>query len=57
MKLYHGSTVIVKHPSVQKGRKATDFGKGFYTTINLEQALHKSFSVPPSLGLWKSGWY
>lgn len=38
MKLYHGSTVIVKHPSVQKGRKATDFGKGFYTTTNLEQA-------------------
>ncbi len=29
MKLYHGSTVIVKHPRVQKGRKATDFGKGF----------------------------
>lgn len=25
MKLYHGSTVIVKHPRVQKGRKATDF--------------------------------
>lgn len=38
MKLYHGSTVIVKHPSVQKGRKATDFWKGFYTTTNLEQA-------------------
>lgn len=38
MKLYHGSTVIVKHTSVQKGRKATDFGKGFYTTTNLEQA-------------------
>lgn len=38
MKLYHGSTVIVKHPNVQKGRKATDFGKGFYTTTNLEQA-------------------
>lgn len=38
MKLYHGSTVIVKHPRVQKGRKATDFWKGFYTTTNLEQA-------------------
>ena len=23
---------------MQKGRKATDFGKGFYTTTNLEQA-------------------
>jgi len=38
MKLYHGSTVIVKCPNIQKGRKATDFGKGFYTTTNLEQA-------------------
>lgn len=38
MKLYHGSTVTVKRPNVQKGRKATDFGRGFYTTTNLEQA-------------------
>lgn len=38
MKLYHGSTVTVKCPNVQRGRKATDFGKGFYTTTNFEQA-------------------
>ncbi|MCB6974407.1 MULTISPECIES: DUF3990 domain-containing protein [Butyricimonas] len=38
MKLYHGSTVVVKHPNIQRGRKATDFGKGFYTTTNFEQA-------------------
>ena len=38
MKLYHGSIVTVKYPSIQKGRKATDFGKGFYTTTNFEQA-------------------
>ncbi|MDY3068526.1 MAG: DUF3990 domain-containing protein [Parabacteroides sp.] len=38
MKLYHGSTVRVKRPSVLKGRKATDFGKGFYTTTSFEQA-------------------
>ena len=38
MKLYHGSTVTVKRPNIQKGRKATDFGKGFYTTTNFEQA-------------------
>lgn len=38
MKLYHGSTITVKHPNLQKGRKATDFGKGFYTTTNFEQA-------------------
>lgn len=38
MKLYHGSTVTVKHPSINKGRRTTDFGKGFYTTTNFEQA-------------------
>ena len=38
MKLYHGSTSLVKHPNINKGRKSTDFGKGFYTTTNLLQA-------------------
>lgn len=38
MRLYHGSTVVVKRPNIQKGRKATDFGRGFYTTTNFEQA-------------------
>lgn len=38
MKLYHGSTVAVRRPNVQRGRKATDFGKGFYTTTSFEQA-------------------
>ena len=38
MRLYHGSTVDVKRPNIQKGRKATDFGRGFYTTTNFEQA-------------------
>lgn len=38
MKLYHGSLVIVKKPSVPKGRSTVDFGKGFYTTTSFEQA-------------------
>lgn len=38
MKLYHGSIITVKHPNLQNGRKTTDFGKGFYTTTNFEQA-------------------
>lgn len=38
MRLYHGSTVIVRAPSILKGRKTTDFGKGFYTTTGFEQA-------------------
>ena len=38
MKLYHGSTVAVRKPSLRRGRPNADFGKGFYTTSNLEQA-------------------
>lgn len=38
MKLYHGSVVTVKNPSIRQGRSNTDFGKGFYTTIDFEQA-------------------
>ena len=39
MKLYHGSTVAVRKPSLRPGRPNADFGKGFYTTSNLEQAV------------------
>lgn len=38
MILYHGSVVEVKKPSLRYGRKKTDFGKGFYTTTQPEQA-------------------
>lgn len=38
MRLYHGSTVTVRRPSLRPGRSKADFGKGFYTTSNLEQA-------------------
>ena len=39
MKLYHGSTVVVRKPSLRPGRPNADFGKGFYTTSNFEQAV------------------
>ncbi|MCL2416905.1 MAG: DUF3990 domain-containing protein [Bacteroidales bacterium] len=39
MKLYHGSTDIVEQPKIIKGDKFLDFGFGFYTTTNEEQAL------------------
>lgn len=39
MKLYHGSTVTVRKPSLRPGRLNADFGKGFYTTSNYEQAV------------------
>ena len=38
MKLYHGSTVAVRKPSVNRGRPTVDFGQGFYTTTSYEQA-------------------
>lgn len=37
MRLYHGSTVAVRKPSIRAGRPNADFGKGFYTTSNPEQ--------------------
>ena len=39
MILYHGSTEKVEKPSYIRCRSNTDFGRGFYTTTNLEQAV------------------
>ena len=39
IRLYHGSTVAVRKPSLRPGRSNADFGKGFYTTSNYEQAV------------------
>ena len=38
MKLYHGSISIVKEPNLQILNYRTDFGRGFYTTTDIEQA-------------------
>ena len=38
LKIYHGSTVIVKKPNLEILNYRTDFGKGFYTTTDIEQA-------------------
>ena len=38
MRLYHGSIHKVERPIISRGRNSTDFGKGFYTTTNLQQA-------------------
>lgn len=38
MELYHGSTYIVDAPNLERLNNKTDFGKGFYTTSNIEQA-------------------
>ncbi len=38
LKIYHGSTFIVRQPSLEILNYRTDFGKGFYTTTDIEQA-------------------
>jgi hypothetical protein len=38
MTLYHGSSVIVKTPEIRYAVRALDFGRGFYTTANEDQA-------------------
>lgn len=40
MLIYHGSNVEVRKPSLRMSRKKTDFGRGFYTTTQKEQAEH-----------------
>ena len=39
MTLYHGSNVPVECPNLALSRKNLDFGIGFYTTVNKEQAI------------------
>jgi len=39
MILYHGSCVTVEKPNLVLSRKSLDFGAGFYTTVNREQAV------------------
>ena len=38
MLLYHGSNLIVNEPRLLAGQRPLDFGAGFYTTTNMEQA-------------------
>ena len=40
MILYHGSNLIVVGPKLIKQNRNLDFGFGFYTTTNIEQALN-----------------
>lgn len=39
MELYHGSSVIVEEPILIPQQRTLDFGRGFYTTTNKEQAV------------------
>lgn len=40
MILYHGSNVIVNEPKLISQTRTLDFGAGFYTTTNKEQAIN-----------------
>ncbi len=50
MRVYHGSTQSVKKPVIGRGRLSTDFGKGFYTTTNMEQAKRWAISKQKNAG-------
>lgn len=39
MKVYHGSLVVVEKPEIRVSDRYLDFGYGFYTTMNEEQAI------------------
>jgi hypothetical protein len=39
MTLYHGSNRAVEKPNLFLSRKNLDFGAGFYTTVNRDQAV------------------
>lgn len=38
MTVYHGSTVSIPEPRIIRGERVGDFGVGFYTTTDFEQA-------------------
>ena len=45
MKLYHASNLEVRHPTLVESNRMLDFGSGFYTTTNREQAVRFAKSV------------
>jgi len=45
MVVYHGSNVAVKTPKILQSERKLDFGDGFYSTFNREQAIRWSARV------------
>ena len=45
MKLYHGSNQVVEKPQIIAAVRGLDFGRGFYTTSNYEQAVRFTKNV------------
>lgn len=50
MPLYHASNVEVKTPMLVESNRLLDFGPGFYTTTNREQAIRFARSVVAKRG-------
>lgn len=53
MIIYHGSTVPVEVPKIIKSERNLDFGMGFYTTSNKEQAIYWAKIVAKRKGALK----
>ena len=51
MTVYHGSNVEVREPKILKPNRALDFGNGFYTTTNIDQAIAFSRRVTQNRGV------
>jgi len=45
MIIYHGSNVVVEQPKIIQSERMLDFGVGFYTTSNKEQAVRWAETV------------
>lgn len=45
MIIYHGSNIVVEHPRLIKQNRYLDFGFGFYTTTNRDQAVNFASKV------------
>lgn len=50
MTLYHGSNVEVKEPKILQPSRELDFGAGFYTTTNRDQAIAFALRVTRNRG-------
>ena len=51
MIIYHGSTISVEHPQILQSERMLDFGVGFYTTSNKDQARRWAETVAERRGL------
>ena len=47
MLVYHGSNMEVKEPKLITPNRTLDFGDGFYTTTNIEQAVRFANNITP----------